>query len=126
MTLQVGEVVLIRMRFHQASGSKVRAALVLLDSGDDDFVAARITSRPRLPDHDFVIADCRTIGLNVSSCARVHKMSVLAKAEIIRTSGMLSALDSASLRVLLRRVSCSEHSVNALREISPKSGTAGR
>jgi len=41
MTLQTGDVVLIRMRFHQTQGSKVRPALVLLDTGDDDFVARR-------------------------------------------------------------------------------------
>jgi hypothetical protein len=43
MTLRLGEVVLIRMLFHQAPGSKVRPALVLLDPGDNDFVAAPIT-----------------------------------------------------------------------------------
>src|SRR5260370_1011129 len=41
MTLRLGEVVLIRMQFHQATGAKVRPAVVLLDTGDDDFVAAR-------------------------------------------------------------------------------------
>ena len=45
MTLRLGEVVLIRMLFHQAPGSKVRPALVLLDAGDNDFVAAPITSQ---------------------------------------------------------------------------------
>ena len=43
MTLRLGEVVLIRMQFHQAPGAKVRPAVVLLDPGDDDFVAAPIT-----------------------------------------------------------------------------------
>lgn len=40
MTLRPGEVVLIRIDFHQASGGKVRPAVVLLDAGDDDFVGA--------------------------------------------------------------------------------------
>jgi hypothetical protein len=48
MTLRLGEVVLIRMQFHQSSGSKIRPALVLLDTADDDFVAAPITSQARL------------------------------------------------------------------------------
>lgn len=42
MTLRLGEVVLIRMQFLQAAGSKIRPALTLLDDGDDDFVAAPI------------------------------------------------------------------------------------
>lgn len=44
MRLQAGEVILIRMKFHAAAGGKVRPAVVLLDAGDDDFVAAPITS----------------------------------------------------------------------------------
>src|ERR1017187_4073771 len=41
-----GEVVLIRIEFHQTPGGKLRQAVVLLDAGDDDFVAAPITSVP--------------------------------------------------------------------------------
>jgi hypothetical protein len=40
------EVVLIRIDFHQASGFKVPPAVVLLDTGDDDFVAAPVTLSP--------------------------------------------------------------------------------
>ena len=47
MTLRFGDVVLIRMDFHQTTGAKVRPAVVLLDTGDEDFVAAPITSRAR-------------------------------------------------------------------------------
>lgn len=57
MKLQVAEVVLIRMQFHQATGSKVRPALALLDPGDEDFVAAPITSKPRASEFDLVVAD---------------------------------------------------------------------
>lgn len=42
MTLRPGEVVLIRIDYHQASGGKIRPAVVLLESGDDDFVAAHV------------------------------------------------------------------------------------
>ena len=37
MTLRPGEVVLIRIDFHQRPGGKVRPAVVLLDTGDEDF-----------------------------------------------------------------------------------------
>ena len=39
MTLRSGDVVLIRMQFHQATGAKVPTAMVLLDTGDDGLVA---------------------------------------------------------------------------------------
>ncbi|MBI1786119.1 MAG: type II toxin-antitoxin system PemK/MazF family toxin [Acidobacteria bacterium] len=74
-TLRLGELVLIRMQFHQAPGSKVRPALVLLDTGDDDFVAAPITSQPRLSEYDLTIKDWRAAGLNVVSSVRVHKLA---------------------------------------------------
>lgn len=74
-TLRLGELVLIRMQFHQAPGSKVRPALVLLDTGDDDFVAAPITSQPRLSEYDLTIKDWRAAGLNVVSSVRVHKQA---------------------------------------------------
>lgn len=71
MTLQFGEIVLIRMQFHQTTGVKVRPALVLLDTGDDDFVAATITSQLRRSDYDLTIKDWRAAGLNVASYVRV-------------------------------------------------------
>ncbi|MGA2772454.1 MAG: hypothetical protein ABSG26_16700 [Bryobacteraceae bacterium] len=48
MTLRPGEVVLIRIEFHQTSGAKLRPAVILLDSADEDFVAAPITSHLRV------------------------------------------------------------------------------
>lgn len=64
MTLRAGEVVLIRIDFHQTPGGKLRPAVALLDSGDDDFVAAPITSRPRASDFDVSIQQWREAGLN--------------------------------------------------------------
>lgn len=103
MTLRPGEVVLIRMLYHQAPGSKVRPALVLLDPGDNDFVAAPITSQHRLPECDLAIEDWLAAGLNVASPVRIHKLTVLAKAEVLRRLGSLSDADRASLVAILCR-----------------------
>ncbi|HWC99386.1 MAG TPA: hypothetical protein VG456_21655 [Candidatus Sulfopaludibacter sp.] len=59
MILRFGDVVLISMQFHQAMGPKVRPVLVLLDSGDHDFVAAPITSQSRHSAHDLTLEDWR-------------------------------------------------------------------
>jgi mRNA interferase MazF len=90
MILGFGEGVLIRMQFHQAAGAKIRPAVVLLDSGDDDFVAAPITSQSRHSANDLALEDWRSAGLNVASFARIHKLSVLAKSDIIRSLAPLS------------------------------------
>jgi mRNA interferase MazF len=106
MTLRLSEVVLIRMQFHQAPGSKVRPALVLLDTGDDDFVAAPITSQPSLSEYDLAINDWRAAGLNVGSSVRIHKLTVLAKAEVVRRLGLLSDADREQLIIVLCRTFC--------------------
>lgn len=103
MTLRPGEVVLIRIDFHQTPGGKLRPAVVLLDSADDDFVAAPITSRLRVSDFDVPIHQWREAGLNAASTIRVHKLTVLAKDEIVRRLGDLPGADRAALTEVLRR-----------------------
>lgn len=106
MTLRPGEVVLIRIDSHQARGVKLRPALVLLDSGDDDFVGAPVTSRPRVSDFDVSIQDWSVAGLNVPSTVRVHKLTVLAKNEIVRRLGDLAAHDRQAVAAVLHRAFC--------------------
>lgn len=64
MDLHLGDVVLIELQFHQASGPKIRPAIVVLDSGDEDFVAAPVTSRARSSEFDLTLADWQTAGLH--------------------------------------------------------------
>lgn len=59
MILRLGEVVLIRIDFHQTPGGKICPAVALLDAEDDDFVAAPITPRPRTSTFDIPIQDWR-------------------------------------------------------------------
>ena len=106
MTLRLGEIVLIRMQFSQAAGSKVRPALALLDTGDDDFVAAPVTSQSWISEYDMGIVDWRVAGLNVPSSVRVHKLTVLSKAEVIRSIGVISIADGESLLRVLCRTFC--------------------
>jgi mRNA interferase MazF len=103
MTLRFGDVVLIRIDFHQTPGGKLRPAVVLLDAGDDDFVAAPITSRPWISDFDIAIEQWRQAGLNTASTIRVHKLTVLAKEEIVRHLGGLAADDRVALRKTLHQ-----------------------
>ena len=101
MTLQPGDILLLRMQYHQTQGSKIRPVLVLLDTGDDDFVGAPVTSQSRSSDCDLALADWKAAGLNVPSLARVHKLTVLPKADVVRKLGSCSAYDhDAMVRVL--------------------------
>src|ERR1017187_1273663 len=104
MTLRPGEVVLIRIDFYQTPGGILRPAVVLLDSADDDFVAAPITSRFRVSDFDLPIHQWREAGLNTASMIRAHKLTVLPKDEIVRRLGELASADRTTLIAVLRRV----------------------
>ena len=86
MTLRPGDIVLIRTEYHQRPGGKLRPAVILLDSADEDFVAAPITSHRR--DSDFDVS---------------HKLTVLAKDEIVRRLGELGGPDRTALAEVLRR-----------------------
>src|SRR5260370_13438573 len=103
MILRPGEVVLTRIDFHQTPGGKIRPAVVFLDAGDDDFVGAPVTSRLRVSEFDVSIHQWREAGLNTASTIRVHKLTVLAKNEIVRRLGELTGADRTALTEGLRR-----------------------
>jgi mRNA interferase MazF len=106
MMLQTGDVVLIRMQFHQTQGSKIRPALVLLDTGDEDFVAAPVTSQPRSSEFDLPLLDWQSTGLNVASSGRLHKLAVLSKSDLVRKLGSCSASDREALHRALCKAFC--------------------
>ena len=58
------------------------------------------------PEFDLNLAGWQAAGLNVPSIARVHKLAVLAKANIRRILGRLSEDDLAHLRAALCRAFC--------------------
>jgi len=104
MKLEPGVVILLKIDFHQAEGSKVRPAVVLFDSGDDDFMAAPITSRRREIEYDLESRSWRAAGLNVPSFIRVHKLTVLAKSAVRRNLNRLADSDCQALRRVLARM----------------------
>lgn len=108
MMLLTGDVVLIRMQFHQTQGSKIRPALVPLDTGDDDFVAAPVTSQPRSSEFDLSLVDWQAGGLNVPSSARIHKLTVLPKSDVVRKLGSCSASGREALQAALCKAFCPE------------------
>jgi mRNA interferase MazF len=91
------------MEFHQTPGSKVRPAIVLLDAGDDDIVAAPVTSRAKISEYDLPVQEWKAAGLKLPSVVRIHKLTVLPKSEIVRQLGSLSIPDRDALFRLLGR-----------------------
>jgi hypothetical protein len=57
-------------------------------------------------EYDLAIEDWSAAGLNVASSVRIHKLTILAKAEVLRSLGSLSDTDRASLIAILCRAFC--------------------
>jgi len=66
-TFRVGEVVLVNFPFADAGEVKRRPALILVDTGDEDVVVARITGHMARTEHDVNITQWRESGLVVPS-----------------------------------------------------------
>ena len=101
-----GSVVLIRVPFHQTGGSKLRPAMVVFNSGEDDFVGAPITSQHPRSGCDVRLGDWSSAGLNVASTVRLDKIAVLSKTDIVKSLGHISDRDSERCGGVLCRIYC--------------------
>ena len=85
-----GEVVLVSFPFSDTTETRRRPALVLLDTGDDDILVARVTSQAGRDQFDIVLVQWREAGLLLPSIVRVHKLATLEKGIVQRRLGTLT------------------------------------
>jgi len=88
-----GEIVLLSFPFADATRVKRRPALVLLDTGDEDIVVARVTSQVAQRPFDVELVEWRRAGLLLPSVVRVHKVATLEKRLVEQRLGALTASD---------------------------------
>jgi mRNA interferase MazF len=103
-TYRPGDVVLLLYPFTSGERAKKRPALVLLDTGDDDVVVARITSQVTRSDFDVELAQWQREGLLAESAVRVHKLLTVEKELIKRRLGTLTPNDWAQVRAAIKRL----------------------
>ena len=97
-----GDVVLLSYPYTNGSETKRRPALVLLDTGDEDIVVARITSQTTDASFDAELSDWRLAGLLLPSVVRLHKLVTVAKYLVKRRMGSLSPADWRRSRTVAR------------------------
>ncbi|NDJ23169.1 type II toxin-antitoxin system PemK/MazF family toxin [Nostoc sp. B(2019)] len=90
---QPGEVVLVAFLFSGATEFKRRPGLVLLDTGDEDIIVAKITSRSSQTTFDVEILEWQQAGLRRESVVRLHKVNTLEKRLIEQRLGLLTSND---------------------------------
>ena len=101
---KTGEVVLMLFPFSGLSGARRRPALVLVDTGDEDIVVARITSQTARDTFDIELLEWREAGLLLSSVARLHKLAALKKSLVERRLGSVMTGDWAKISESLGRM----------------------
>ena len=101
---QAGEVVLLSFPFADASGARRRPALVLVDTGDEDVVVARVTSQPLRSIFDVEIIDWQRAGLLLPSVVRLAKVATLEKRLVERRLGRLATDDWVRVRTAVQRL----------------------
>lgn len=99
-----GEVVLVEFPFTGGEGNKRRPALILLDTGDNDVIVARVTSQEGRDEFDVEVKNWKTAGLLRESIVRVHKIATLEKTLITRKMGKLTASDWADVKAAIERL----------------------
>ena len=104
MGYQAGEMVLLSFPFSDATGARRRPALVLLDTGDEDMVVARITSQTLRTSFDVEIMEWQQVGLLLPSVVRLDKVATLEKNLVERRLGRLTTGDWIRVRAIVQRL----------------------
>jgi mRNA interferase MazF len=99
-----GEIVLLSFPFADAITAKRRPALVLLDTGDEDIVVARVTSQVAQGPFDVEFVEWQGAGLLLPSVVRVHKVATLEKRLVERRLGTLTADDWARVQAVIQQL----------------------
>ncbi|MEG4319048.1 MULTISPECIES: type II toxin-antitoxin system PemK/MazF family toxin [unclassified Microcoleus] len=101
---QSGEVLLLALPFADVTTSKLRPVLVLLDTGDEDIVVARVTSQITRTVFDVEIVEYQQAGLLRLSVVRLHKVNTIEKRLVNRRLGILTASDWMQVREKIQQI----------------------
>jgi mRNA interferase MazF len=101
---QASELVLVTFPFTAGPKTKKRAALVLLDTGDNDVLVARVTSQAPSTPNDVRLANWQQSGLLLPSTVRLHKLATVDKSVIARRIGLLETSDRQQVSFVLQQM----------------------
>jgi mRNA interferase MazF len=106
MQIEPGDLVLLNFPFTSETGAKQRPAMVVLDTGDDDVLVARVTTQAHASRFDMVIKDWTSAGLIAPSTVRLHKLATIERLLVRRKLGRLQETDWSNARAVLSQVFC--------------------
>ncbi|MEG4915884.1 type II toxin-antitoxin system PemK/MazF family toxin [Microcoleus sp. B7-D4] len=101
---QFGELVIVAFLFAGTAETKHRPGLVLLDTGDEDMIVAKITSQIPHTTFDVEIQEWQKAGLKRPSAVRLHKLNTLQKSLVERRLGILTPDDLVQVRDRVKQI----------------------
>ncbi|MFN6571444.1 type II toxin-antitoxin system PemK/MazF family toxin [Dendronalium sp. ChiSLP03b] len=101
---QSGSVILLKLPFSDAVTFKLRPVLLILDTGDDDIIVARITSQITQTAFDVEIIEWQQAGLMRPSVVRLHKINTVEKRLLERQLGTLHPNDWEKVRQHIQQI----------------------
>lgn len=99
-----GEIVLLNLPFSDNLNIKKRPALILIDTGDDDIIAARITTQQTKSQYDIYVNAWKDSGLLQESFVRLNKIATLEKKLIQKKLGKLQSEDLEKVRRVIKNL----------------------
>ncbi len=105
--MRKGSIVLVPFPFTDLSGKKVRPAVVLhARAGGDDFIAAFISSVPKMfkAVHSIPLPASSANGLKAPSCIRVAKIATLQKSIVVGELGRVELLVQKRVDKMLKEI----------------------
>jgi mRNA interferase MazF len=99
-----GDVLLVDFPFVHAGHGKMRPAVVVADTGDNDVILARVTTQPYHGSFDVQLTEWKRAGLLAPSVLRLHKLATINKSLIRRQLGSLADADRIRAEAGLRQL----------------------
>src|SRR5947209_11470993 len=97
-----GELVVVQFPFTSGHQAKPRPAMVRLDTGDQDIVVARMTSKRKTTPFDIEVVNWQAAGLRSSpSIIRLHKLITIDKKQVHFRLGQLDPADRQNVAAVL-------------------------
>ena len=103
-TYAASDILLLRFPFTDAAGSKRRPAVVLMDTGDEDIVVARVTGQLSATPQDVTLDEWKQAGLLLPSVVRLHKVATLQRGLVDKKLGRLAPGDWSRVVLTLRQI----------------------
>ncbi len=104
MSYSFGDVVIIAFPYTNMHNTVMRPAMVVVDTGDEDIIVARITSQKRDKETEVEVHNWRNKGLLMPSYVRMSKIATLNRKDIRKKISRLDEEDIKRAKDILKKL----------------------